>query len=534
MLFANRIAKSLKPPEIWHDIEVFMQEGHVSHVLARAGFPENISSSSLREPTSEITYRRLQPEVLTSPYETALFTAFNDYDRYAASFGDSRKGRQLSPLVSEHILKRGGRYIAFAEDSFLFKTGNLPLPCPVCGQATPAAGRWPACAYIEIFEYACCGSEFHYLRPYREWCFDKAIYVPASRTLYHNGHIHTRDEFLIGGYIGFQRSMAKALLFIQRNGPIAEQVTTSDNIAIMLGRGEMNPGHIIFEDFAGIVLLAKALQESGHRGCFDIILQESVSWYEDLLTVLPQKCDLKVERISNGMVEAMDWCLREARPLVMVMVHPCWPHTLPKNISIEEIRQAIISIPAKKGVFVKKTCLRVLFPLRVHNRSWEPQVDNVKAVITFVEKYYGAAHFILHGVGGQDPQYDQFRSLSEEKDNVSLLFDSALSKVLAEYAAADLVAGPIGSGFWWAGMHGTPCVTIHPKKDRDTVELGNWILPPGKGKKPYFLSFIEEQKCISIEENTQGRKAYGALTLPVSEVLEAVRTMILQEVTYDE
>lgn len=523
MLYANRIARGLAP-EAWAEVQAVLDGGQPGPALLAAGFPRPLRPAAAADPAA--TCRRLTPGTLDTPYADRLHTAFDAYDRYAASCGDPGPAKRLSPVVAAAVLDRGGRYAAYPEERHLYATGNLPLPCPTCGKPTPAIGRWPGSACAEILEYSCCGSEFLYLRPFREWAFDKAVFAPASHTLYHHGHQYAREAFLTGAYAALQRNLAKALLFIRDNGPVREQEAVTDTVAVMLGRGEMNPGHVIFEDFAGIMLLDQALRDSGRRPRFRVVTPDSARWYEDLGAALPDECQWEVERVPHGLVEAMGWCLRTARPLVQVKVHPCWPHTLPGDPGIEALRRAIVSIPARRGVAVAKSGLHVLFPLRVHNRAWQPQADNVRAVMACIEARRNPVHFVLHGVGAEDPQYDPFRTLAAERSNVSLLFDPSLPEVLAEYAAADLVVGPIGSGFWWAGMHGAPCVTIHPKRNPATVELGDWILPPAPGRKPLFLSLLPGQQCICLEEDVEERATYGALTLPVAPALEAVRRML--------
>ena len=82
--------------------------------------------------------------------------------------------------------------------------------------------------------------------------------------------------------------------------------------------------------------------------------------------------------------------------------------------------------------------------------------------------------------------------------------------------------GPIGSGFWWAGLFGVPSVTIHPKNNPDAVEQGAWILPPPKGTCSPFLALNPNQRCAVVEEKNSDRKTYGSLKPPVGEVIRAI------------
>ena len=517
MLLANTIAPQM-PHYGWSNIDEILRGIAASDVMLECGFSDRVTSFVCLGATNA-----------KGKYLSRLFTAFEQYDRYALSCGMDTDAKQISPRLHPAVLDEKTRIVSYPEERHLYLTGNLPLPCPKCSEPVYAIGRWPGSSCSEVLEYDCCGGLFYYLRPFREWGFDKAVYVPDEDTVYHHDHLYARKELLQSAFFGFCRKLAKAVEYAHNNGFVNEQHGLGETLPVVLGRGENNPGHVLFEDLAGMYLLDRGLRRSGNTELFSVIVQQSARWFEPLLDILPSERIVDTIYIPNGISSIMKWCLESGQPLVHVKVHPCWPHTTPGSEAVEDMRRKITALPERYGVSVKKRGVRVLFPLRVHNRSWEPQAENVGIVMDYVRERCPDATFVLHGVGTCDSAFDSFRRMAEVHDDVTLLFDAELPCVLAEYGAADLVLGPVGSGFWWAGMYGTPSITIHPENNPDNVELGGWVLPPNEGCKPFFLSLVPEQQCVCLEECAPDRKAYEALSLPVSKVLEAVQNVLTKE-----
>lgn len=517
MLLATKLTLSLLQAS--GDIFKAMDPLNLEALLAH-GFPGELMDDGGDRPGA-IKCICLGSGAKQSRYAADLLDAFDDYERFADTREMPSGGKLLSPVFPAVHYLAAFRIAAYPEERHLLTHGNLPLPCPECGRIVHAVGRGPVSSMAEYFEYDCC-HPFYYLRPFREWAFDKSVYDPVANILYHHGHNYARREFLVRTFESFRQNLAVCVQKILQGGAIREPESLNDTIPVLIGRGEFNPGHIIFEDLAGIFLLCEAMETCRIPGKLDVLVSEKAKWFEPLLGILPAHRVARVTTVPSDMARITSLLCRKGLALVNPKVHPCWPHTLNGCGYLKQMCQRIRALADRNGPGACKDAMRVVFPLRVHNRCWEPLFENVQQVIKHIRAYYGDVRFILHAVGAEDPAYFPFRETAEKHDDVELLFDAQLVEVLSQFCVADLCIGPIGSGFWWAGLFGVPSVTIHPKNKPDTVELGEWILPPSEGLNPPFLTLEPDQRCVVVEEKNADREAYGALSLPVDRVLGAV------------
>ncbi|WP_155315063.1 hypothetical protein [Desulfosarcina alkanivorans] len=517
MLLAKALTHSLPDVPGW-DLNA---EGALDlDSLSALGFPGKLAVGGVHQPgTTQCVC--IGPGGGESGYPGDLLIAFDDYERFADSREIPSEKEILSPVLPAEQSLAPFRIAAYPEERYLFTRGNLPLPCPKCGRIVHAVGRGPVSSMSEYFEYECC-HPFYYFRPFREWAFDKAVYDPATNTLFHHGHRYARQEFLVRMFEDFRRNLAVCLRGIFQGRETRKQQLPNDTIPVLFGRGEFNPGHIIFEDLAGAFLLCEAMDASGVDGRLDILVSEKARWYEPLLKILPGHRVARVTRTPSDSADITSWLCGRGLPLVNPKVHPCWPHTINGCRYLEKMCARITGLSGRKISDSGSNAMRVVFVIRTHNRCWEPLFENVQQVIGYIERHYIPAHFVLHAVGTNDSACEPFRNLAARRKNVTLLFDAPLLDVLSQYGAADLCVGPIGSGFWWAGLFGVPSVTIHPENRPDTVEQGEWILPPPKGRCSPFLAVELGQRCVAVEEKNANRETYGALRAPVDKVLRAV------------
>ncbi len=448
------------------------------------------------------------PPDLPTRWRTMFETGENlaSWERHTCDRFDRQSGERRYEVVD--LQADDGLPSAFRAwlDAASRETTGLRGVCPACDGAVRSTASGFVSNRFEYRAFSCCGAPFYLISCFRrrgEYCVglvepDRArLHVRPGRVWQETG----ADTLFVDALLGFKERCVDVALAATEDD--AEQTPAGPHPhSLVLGRGDPNPGHVLFQDLT--LILRRLAAHPADAPPLRIYVPTEGHWYIPLVREAVGEANAEILRFRASFDRMSSSLAREGQYVENEVVVDPWPDSRNHSPEIARILTACEALARRGDSPFSGEALfspRIVLHVRLGNRRWAPVAQNVKALCDRLKSQYRRARFVIHAEGATDGgEGEALRRLSASRDDITTLFDPSIESLLATIGHADLCLGPIGSGFWWAGLLDVSAVTLHPHGDRSNITIYEWIAAPPKGQAPPFLGLHERAVCRCIEE----------------------------------
>ncbi len=437
------------------------------------------------------------------------------WEEHARSRFDQQRGEARYEVVRvDEGSPLPSAFRAWLESASREATG-LRGVCPACDRAVRGSASGFVSNRFEYRAFRCCDRAFYLISCFRrrgDYCLaviepERArLHLRPGRILLETG----ADTLFVEALLCFKERAVEVAMEAAGSGASDRAPTGPHPASLVLGRGDANPGHVLFQDLA---LIVRRLD--GHpadAAPLRIYVPYEGQWYMPLLEEVVGGRRAEILRFRASFDRMSSSLAREGQYVENDVIEESWPASRSHSAETDRIVHACAVLAARgTSAFELGTCngrhaadgaeARIVLHARFGSRRWAPVGESIAAFRDRLAERMGRVQLVVHAEGGaESADAHAVRSLCESRSDMALLLDPSIETLLATVGDSDLCVGPIGSGFWWAGLLDVSALTLHPHGDRSNIIIYEWIAAPPAGEAPPFLRLLDRARFRCLEE----------------------------------